>query len=66
MSMKQPKPPKPDKSLIEAQKAQKQAELQRIAELKQQQLEETKARLSGGVRSLITSGGGGYGRNFFG
>jgi hypothetical protein len=65
--MSLPKPPKPDKSLIEAQKAQAQAEAERRKELKAQQLEATKRGQSPlGSRSLITGGSAtGYGRNFF-
>lgn len=67
MSFPQPKLPKQDPAVAEAQKAQKQAEQVRTAELKKKQLAETKATMGGaGIRSLISSAGGGFGRNFFG
>jgi hypothetical protein len=58
--------PRPDPSLIAAQEAQKRAEAERASELKRKQLEKTKAAAAGGIRSLISSAGGGFGRNFFG
>lgn len=67
MSMPQPKLPKQDPAVKEAQKAQAQAEAVRAAELKKKQLEQTKATMgASGIRSLISSAGGGFGRNFFG
>lgn len=61
-----PKAPKVDPATKAAQEAQRAAEAERIRQLKEEQLARTKAQLSGsGSRSLITSSGGGYGRNFF-
>lgn len=61
-----PKAPKPDPSIKAAQQAQAQAEAARARELKQQAYERAKTRSDGyGVRSLISSMGGGFGRNFF-
>jgi hypothetical protein len=66
MSFPQPKIPKIDPSVKAAQKAAAQAEAERAAELKKKQLQETKSLMSGaGQRSLISSSGGGFGRNFF-
>jgi hypothetical protein len=62
-----PKPPKPDPSIAAAQAEQARLEQTRIAELKEQTLRKRKGELGGyGMRSLITGGGAGYGRNFFG
>lgn len=58
--------PKVDPEVKAAQAAAKQAEQERMAEMKQKQLEETKGQMGGaGIRSLISSAGGGFGRNFF-
>lgn len=66
MSMLMPKPPKPDPSMKAAQESQKAAERERVRQLKEEQLRRTKEQMSGtGVRSLISSSGGGFGRNFF-
>jgi hypothetical protein len=62
-----PKAPKPDPAIAAAQKAARQAEIERASELKKKQLQETKGQMGGaGIRSLISSAGGGFGRNFFG
>lgn len=59
-------PPKIDKATKQAQEAARAAEAERTRQLKEEQLARTKGTLSGsGIRSLITSSGGGYGRNFF-
>jgi hypothetical protein len=61
-----PKAPKIDKATKAAQEAQRAAESERIRQLKEEQLARTKGQMAGsGIRSLITSVGGGYGRNFF-
>ena len=61
-----PKAPKPDPATIAAQKAQQAAEAERMRQLKEQQLSKTKGQMAGtGIRSLISSAGGGFGRNFF-
>lgn len=66
-SMFAPKMPKMDPAVKEQQAMQRQAEQERIKELKKQQLEATKSKQSGyGIRSLVSSTGGGFGRNFFG
>jgi len=61
------KMPKPDKATMEAQKAQREAEVARQRELVDQQRERTKADILRQRRStLFTSGSSaGYGRNFF-
>jgi hypothetical protein len=64
--MSTPEPPKPDPSVLAAQRAQHQLELERIAKLKEEMLKKRKGEMSGlGMRSLLTGGGAGYGRNFF-
>lgn len=67
MSFMQPKVPKIDQETKDAQTMQRQAEAERRAELKRQQLARTKDGQSGsGTRSLISgSSGAGFGRNFF-
>lgn len=61
-----PSAPKPDPSIAAAQEAQRAAEAARARELKQQTYERAKSRSGGyGVRSLISSSGSGFGRNFF-
>jgi len=59
--------PKPDPAIAAAQEQQRQLEQDRMRELKDQQLKKRKGELAGlGIRSLLTGGGAGYGRNFFG
>jgi hypothetical protein len=67
MSFMQPKVPKMDPEVKASQEMQRQAEAERRRELKEQQLQRTKASLgSSGIRSLISgSSGAGFGRNFF-
>lgn len=61
-----PKLPKVDPSVKAAQEAQRAAEAERIRQQKEVQLDRTKGQLTGtGIRSLISSAGGGFGRNFF-
>jgi hypothetical protein len=61
------KMPKPDKATIEAQKAQRQAELDRQRELVDQQRERTKSDMLKQRRTSLFSSGSsaGFGRNFF-
>lgn len=67
MCMKPPKPPKIDPSVKAAQEAAARAEQERIAELKKQQTQRTRAeQRTTGMRSLVSgSSGSGFGRNFF-
>lgn len=66
MSLPGLKPPKIDKATKQAQQAQRNAEAERMRQLKEEQLMRSKGALAGsGIRSLISSAGAGFGRNFF-
>lgn len=62
-----PKAPKQDPSIAEGQKAQRTAELQRLAEAKDKELQgQVRMLRNVGSRSLLSSGdsGSGYGQNY--
>lgn len=66
MSLPGFQPPKIDKATKAAQEAQRKAEAERMRQNKEEQLMRSKGALSGsGIRSLISSAGSGFGRNFF-
>ena len=59
-------PPKTDQATKDAQAAQARVEQDRRAQLKDEQLKRSKGLLQpGGIRSLISGSGSGFGRNFF-
>ena len=60
-----PKAPKPDPAIKQQQEAQRQAELERLAEEKKKDVVAQKRTLRGsGIRSLLSGAGTGFGSNY--